>query len=166
MRTQACCIQKKCRARRVLWGTAEQPCPDRAQATDKATGHAACTLSSSAHARQPCPDQKGKDAHIYQSVPPRAHSFWAGAAPRMPTQTTTSLPKPCRTQLHRGDFQNWKIELFHLTHRQAKSKGVHYHDTGFTRNIKGSSLFRKGKVITRNKKIQERKKISLVKVHI
>lgn len=39
-------------------------------------------------------------------------------APHMPAQTTTSLPKPSDTQsTERQLFQNWKRQLFHLTHR-------------------------------------------------
>ena len=41
--------------------------------------------------------------------------------------------------------------------RQAKAKRVH-HQTGFTRNVKGTSLCGKQKTITRNKKIMKEKK--------
>ena len=44
-------------------------------------------------------------------------------------------------------IQNWR--------ENKEQKGVHHHWTVFIRNIKGTSLSRKEKVITRNKKIFE-----------
>ena len=50
-------------------------------------------------------------------------------------------------------------------YRQAKATGVQYHQTSFTRNVKGTSLSGKENVRTRNIKILK-EKISLVKANI
>ena len=52
-----------------------------------------------------------------------------------------------------------------MVYRQAKAKRIQHHQTGLTRNIKGTFLSEKGKARTGNMKIMKGK-ISLVKVNI